>query len=232
VRNKDTFSEKIGPWKRTDIKSLAQLCEGACPSSSSPLYPIGQVTINRLMGPFVAPGVQKKMRTHTIYQWLRRELSPVLDLANAPLLEIGIVQLLLQYMTLAFAETQRSSTTRIRPDRHKRPTHPEKKRRAAERHVNIVQGYLQDGTIELGEVDHRTLERQLTLAKLSLQSRRDPEPVLLQLARDFQHQLGIQLDAKRLTEIKDALARGADVTDVGADHRRTAQRYVKKARRP
>jgi hypothetical protein len=185
------------------------------------------------MEAFVAPGVQKKMHAHPIYQWLRRELSSVLELATGdPLLEIGIVKLLLRHMPIYFKETERPSTTRTRPDSNKKPTHPERKRRAAERHVDLVRGYLKDGTIELAEVDQGALEHLLALARVQLahQPRLDPEPVQLQLLRAFQYELGIELDAKSLAKIADALARGANVADSGGDRHRTALRYVKKAR--
>ncbi len=203
--------DKVGLWARRDILGLNAICTEALrePRLAGLL---GALEPSRMFSS--ASDARDAMHSHPIYQWMRQYMPKVL--ATVPqdnhLGDVRLVQLLLRYITLA--HTPISSAVRT-----------DKRRGAAYQAIERVERHLDNGVILLEQLKDETLRNLLAQAKHELASPRPKPPkqaALLGLAHALKRHFGLA-EASLLMDI-------ASATGIDCDPR-TAQRYVKEARK-
>ncbi len=219
------MNEKIGPWKRSDIRSLDQLCKDALRLSEAPARSLidSLVPSNQFKN---ASAAQTALELHPIYRWLRRELPTVLKAAPGD--QIGsefrlvMLLLLLRYMSIAMASQENGRNSKARMD---------KRRTGAWDAIGRVEAFIVDNTITLADDKIEMLGSLLAEAKTELM-RPIPKaakvPALQGLAYALYRQLNIA-DAQLLLSIATCL-RVKCGANIQLD-KRTAERYVAKARK-
>ncbi len=163
------------------------------------------------------------LELHPIYRWLRRELPRVLKVipADQPAARFQLVQLLLQYMTIAMMDLATTGDSKARSDKH---------RTAAWNAVDRVEAFMADHTIALAPPRNEVLAKLLVEARSELMqpvTKKFKAPALLGLAHALHAQLNIA-DTLLLVEVSACLTDKCSI-DARLD-KRTANRYIKSAR--
>jgi hypothetical protein len=232
--------DAVGPWKRAHIRSLNQLCRDA--------INLGEPEPELGVGLFAAAArwhrehpresgyrpnpysdiadAKRALHKHPIYSWLQQREPPVLREMphNDPAAEFRFVQVLLRFMTFAFAESNQAAVPRKRTD---------KTRKIAWGVFDRAEQYLLDGTAVLlpNSARHNLLTELLGEAKSELMrpSQRAPrvgeetywilETLAYQLYKDF----GLA-DVPLIMAVAQAVGPGCS--------EKTARRYVQRAKLP
>lgn len=209
----DHRSERVGLWKRADIRTLDALCKEGLRLNDLPT--------GGLLGAMESPKrfssatmARQALHAHPIHQWMNRHMPRVLQLARADegLGDIKLVQLLLRHLVIAWSSPDFSAAPRT-----------DKRRAAAYRAIERVERQMDEGVIALDQCKDEALRELLAQAKHDLASahQKPPKhPALRGLAFGLHRHFRIA-DATLLTEIASAAGIECDI--------RTAQRYVKEA---
>ena len=225
-------ADAVGPWKRAHIRNLDQLCRDA--------INLGEPALGGLWGEAARwhreyPGesgyrpnpygdiadAKRALYKDPIYRWLQKRDPPVFRLPqNDPVAEFRLVRLLLRFMTIAFAESNRTPEPKRRTD---------KRRTIAWGVFHRAEQYLLDGTVVLpNSARDAFLIELLGEAKSELMRRHqkaprvgeETYPALEALANALYKELGLA-DVSLIIAVSQAVGPGCS--------EKTAKRYVDRA---